>query len=140
MRWRSGPETGRVSGGTRRRMARWAATWGALVGLWAAAAAGAPAGAMAAGASAADVWAVRPSAPSAVSRGGSWAWPMAAHVLTAPYAAPATRYAAGHRGLDLAAAPGAVVTAPDDAVVRFAGVVVDRPVLTLDHGDGVLSS
>jgi len=65
---------------------------------------------------------------------------MSPHVLAAAYAAPATRYAAGHRGIDLEAAPGAVVSAPDDAVVRFAGVVVDRPVLTLDHGGGVLSS
>ncbi|MFP3465065.1 murein hydrolase activator EnvC family protein [Leifsonia sp. SIMBA_070] len=69
-----------------------------------------------------------------------WEWPLSPHVLQAPYAAPATPYAAGHRGIDLAAVPGAVVIAPSDAVVRFSGVVVDRPVLTLDHGGGVLSS
>jgi murein DD-endopeptidase MepM/ murein hydrolase activator NlpD len=33
-----------------------------------------------------------------------------------------------------------VVTSPADGVVTFAGVVVDRPVLTIDHGDGLRSS
>lgn len=84
--------------------------------------------------------AVAATAPSAAPGGGDWQWPLPSHVLTGAYAAPATRYAAGHRGIDLEALPGAVVTAPDDAVVRFSGAVVDRPVLTLDHGGGVLSS
>lgn len=69
-----------------------------------------------------------------------WEWPLASHSLTAPYAAPPTRYAAGHRGIDLFAVTGTPVSAPDGAVVRFSGVVVDRPVLTLDHGGGILSS
>src|SRR6478735_12135803 len=81
-------------------------------------------------------WAGRPASGSA----GVWEWPLPEHTLAAPYAAPATRYAAGHRGVDFPAAAGAVVRAPDDATVRFSGVVVDRPLLTLDHGDGVLSS
>ncbi|MGO4299908.1 murein hydrolase activator EnvC family protein [Leifsonia sp. RAF41] len=72
--------------------------------------------------------------------GGVWAWPLQPPVLTGAYAAPPTRYAAGHRGIDLQAGPGVVVTAPDDAVIRFSGMVVDRPVVTLDHGGGVLSS
>ncbi|MGN7800918.1 murein hydrolase activator EnvC family protein [Leifsonia sp. 22587] len=76
---------------------------------------------------------------SAVRAAGSWSWPVDPHAVSGPYAAPATRYAAGHRGIDLEASSGVVVSAPADAVVRFSGVVVDRPVLTLDHG-GVLSS
>lgn len=71
---------------------------------------------------------------------GRWAWPVAPPGVTAAYAAPPTPYAAGHRGIDLAAFPEMTVTAPADGVVRFAGVVVDRPVLTLDHGGDVLSS
>jgi murein DD-endopeptidase MepM/ murein hydrolase activator NlpD len=35
---------------------------------------------------------------------------------------------------------GAPVTAPSDGVVTFAGVVVDRPVLTIDQGEGLRSS
>lgn len=69
-----------------------------------------------------------------------WAWPVMPPQVVGAYAAPPTPYAAGHRGIDLAATPEQHVTAPADATVRFAGVVVDRPVLTLDHGGGVLSS
>lgn len=70
-----------------------------------------------------------------------WAWPVAApHPIVRPYLAPATPYAAGHRGIDIRAPAGAEVRAPADGVVHFAGVVVDRPVLSLDHGGSVLSS
>jgi murein DD-endopeptidase MepM/ murein hydrolase activator NlpD len=71
---------------------------------------------------------------------GRWLWPVPSHTPVAGYAAPPTRYAAGHRGIDLSVTPGTPVAAPAEAVVRFAGVVVDRPVVTLDHGGGVLSS
>lgn len=69
-----------------------------------------------------------------------WSWPLAPLRLVRAYEAPPSPYAAGHRGIDLAAPPGAIVTAPSEATVHFVGVVVDRPVLTLDHGSGVLSS
>ncbi len=72
--------------------------------------------------------------------GAPWAWPLAPVTVVAPYAAPATPYGAGHRGIDLRSSPGVPVSAPADGVVWFAGVVVDRPVVTIDHGDGVLSS
>jgi murein DD-endopeptidase MepM/ murein hydrolase activator NlpD len=70
-----------------------------------------------------------------------WAWPVAApHPIARAYLAPATPYAAGHRGIDIRAAEGAEIRAPADGVVHFAGVVVDRPVLSIDHGGSVLSS
>lgn len=69
-----------------------------------------------------------------------WQWPVARERIVQAYAAPPSPYAAGHRGIDLAVEPGTPVVAPSDATVHFAGVVVDRPVLTLDHGSGVLSS
>jgi len=89
-----------------------------------------------------------PSGAAAVLAPGSavpasaprWAWPVTPPRVVGAYAAPPTPYAAGHRGIDLAATPELHVTAPSDATVRFVGVVVDRPVLTLDHGGGVLSS
>ncbi|XTR51947.1 peptidoglycan DD-metalloendopeptidase family protein [Pseudarthrobacter sp. So.54] len=34
----------------------------------------------------------------------------------------------------------AAVSAPAPGTVSFAGVVVDRPVITIDHGDGLRSS
>ena len=70
----------------------------------------------------------------------AWSWPTpGAKAVTRPYLAPATPYGPGHRGVDLEA----VVThiyAPADGVVHFAGVVVDRPVLSISHDRGILSS
>ena len=71
---------------------------------------------------------------------GSWAWPVAApHPVVRPFIAPATPYSPGHRGIDIAA-PGGTVRAPTAGVVHFAGVVVDRPVLSIRHPGGLLSS
>jgi murein DD-endopeptidase MepM/ murein hydrolase activator NlpD len=65
----------------------------------------------------------------------AWSWPVPApHLVVRPYLAPATPYGAGHRGVDLEAPVGTPVTAPDDGTVLFAGRVVDRGVLSLDHG------
>ncbi len=74
------------------------------------------------------------------SSGAVWSWPVPSPPIVAAFAAPSTAYSAGHRGIDLGVVAGSAVSAPDDAVVRFSGVVVDRPVVTLDHGGGVLSS
>jgi murein DD-endopeptidase MepM/ murein hydrolase activator NlpD len=68
----------------------------------------------------------------------SWTWPVLGRVVE-PYRQPAHDYAAGHRGIDIQAGTETVL-APDDGVVLFAGVVVDRPVITIDHGDGVVST
>ncbi|GGI47272.1 murein DD-endopeptidase MepM/ murein hydrolase activator NlpD [Agromyces flavus] len=71
----------------------------------------------------------------------TWSWPVGPPIaLVEPFRAPPTPYAAGHRGIDLAVAPGGSVRAPDDGVVSFAGPVAGRPVLSIDHGDGVVSS
>ncbi len=70
-----------------------------------------------------------------------WAWPLAApHPIARPYLAPATPYASGHRGIDVGASDGDVVRAPADGVVHYSGFVVDRPVLSIAHGGGVISS
>ena len=69
-----------------------------------------------------------------------WDWPTAApHAVARQYLAPATPYGAGHRGIDIAA-HSVEVRAPADGVVHFAGVVVDRPVLSIAHEGGLLSS
>lgn len=70
-----------------------------------------------------------------------WSWPVGPpHALVRPYVAPASEYGAGHRGIDIRAPAGSLVRAPADGVVHFAGFVVDRPVLSIAHGGGVLSS
>lgn len=69
-----------------------------------------------------------------------WVWPTPApHALVRQYLAPATPYGPGHRGIDIAA-PSPAITAPADGVVHFSGVVVDRPVLSIRHAGGFISS
>ncbi len=58
-------------------------------------------------------------------------------VVTRPFAAPSSPYGPGHRGADLAGVPGDVVRAAGDGVVVFAGMVAGRPVVSVDHADGL---
>ena len=53
---------------------------------------------------------------------------------------PDDPYGAGHRGIDIAAAVGTLIVAPDDGVVTFAGKVGGRLFLTIDHGRGITST
>jgi len=70
-----------------------------------------------------------------------WVWPVPApHPIVRPFIAPETPYSAGHRGLDIRADAGVEVRAPAAGVVHFAGFVVDRPVISIRHAGGVLSS
>ena len=76
----------------------------------------------------------------AAERAAVWAWPVdGARIVLRPFVAPATPYGPGHRGVDLAA-DAAEVLAPAAGSIRFAGTVAGRPVLTIDHGGGVVSS
>ncbi|WP_345750446.1 murein hydrolase activator EnvC family protein [Microbacterium rhizophilus] len=70
-----------------------------------------------------------------------WIWPVTGGVrLVAPYIAPAHAYGPGHRGVDVAAAIGSEAVAPASGTVAFAGTVVDRPLLTIDHGGGLVTT
>ncbi|GIG53249.1 M23 family metallopeptidase [Demequina activiva] len=53
---------------------------------------------------------------------------------------PVHEWLPGHRGIDLAAAHGQPVVAPAPGTVTFAGIVVNRPVLTVTHDDGARTS
>lgn len=73
--------------------------------------------------------------------GRRWTWPVATPIMIIhPWQAPATKYAAGHRGIDLRAILGDDVVAPAAGTVRFAGLVAGRPVVSIDHGGGVVSA
>jgi len=77
---------------------------------------------------------------SAAAEAGSWRWPVdPPRSIARVYLAPATPYSTGHRGVDIRA-PEGTLYAPADGVVHFAGTVVDRPVLSIRHGEGVISS
>lgn len=78
---------------------------------------------------------------SAVAATPAWIWPVGSKgPLLRSFEAPASAYSAGHRGIDLVAVAGMPVRSPADGVVSFVGVVVDRPVLSIQHGDDLLSS
>jgi murein DD-endopeptidase MepM/ murein hydrolase activator NlpD len=69
-----------------------------------------------------------------------WHWPAdPPRAIVRPFIAPATPYAAGHRGIDISTST-SVVYAPADGIVHFAGTVVDRPVLSIEHPGGLISS
>ncbi|MFF2369582.1 M23 family metallopeptidase [Agromyces sp. NPDC058110] len=70
-----------------------------------------------------------------------WSWPTRPPIVVDdPFRAPPTPYAAGHRGVDLRAAAGEPVVAVAAGVVSFSGMVAGRPVVSIDHGDGLVSS
>jgi murein DD-endopeptidase MepM/ murein hydrolase activator NlpD len=68
-------------------------------------------------------WPLRP--PPAVVRGFDAPWP---------------NWNPGHRGVDLAGAPGQPVYAAGDATVVFAGLLAGRPVVSLAHPGGLRTS
>lgn len=76
-------------------------------------------------------------ATAAPVRVGLWLWPLETEpAIVGHYLAPATPYAAGHRGLDLPADLGQSVHAPESGRVSFRGWVVDRPVISIEHAGG----
>jgi murein DD-endopeptidase MepM/ murein hydrolase activator NlpD len=67
-----------------------------------------------------------------------WTLPMTGQPsVSRPFEAPPHPYGAGHRGVDLRGSPGAFVLAAGDGVVAFAGTVAGRPLLSIDHANGL---
>ncbi|GAA1117436.1 M23 family metallopeptidase [Citricoccus alkalitolerans] len=79
-----------------------------------------------------------PQAAPATEVVNDWVPPTSGAVLRV-FEPPPEPWAAGHRGVDWAAT-GDEVVAPGAGTVRFAGRVAGRPVITLAHADGMLSS
>lgn len=74
-----------------------------------------------------------------VSPEGRWLWPfLGTRRVAAPFRAPAHLYGPGHRGMDLVGT--GEVRSAADGIVAFRGVVVDRPVITVAHGDGLVAT
>ncbi|WCM56658.1 murein hydrolase activator EnvC family protein [Microbacterium sp. EF45047] len=73
--------------------------------------------------------------------GFPWTWPVPGpRAVAEPFRAPAHAYGPGHRGMDVRAVTGAAVRSPAAGVVAFRGLVVDRPLLTIDHGAGYVTT
>jgi murein DD-endopeptidase MepM/ murein hydrolase activator NlpD len=66
-----------------------------------------------------------------------WAAPLPSVDVTRAFDVLPHRYAAGHRGVDLAGAPGSPVLSAGDGVIAFAGMVAGRPVVSVDHPGGL---
>ncbi|MGA8988225.1 M23 family metallopeptidase [Aeromicrobium sp.] len=64
----------------------------------------------------------------------SWEWPLDHHAVGQRFDPPSGPYAAGHRGVDIAAAQGDPIRAVGAGLVTFAGRVGGTGVLTIDHG------
>ncbi|MFV0461938.1 MAG: M23 family metallopeptidase [Nostocoides sp.] len=65
---------------------------------------------------------------------------MASRQVIRRFDRPANQWAAGHRGLDLAARAADPVTAVEDGVVTYAGVVAGVGVVAVTHADGLRST
>jgi murein DD-endopeptidase MepM/ murein hydrolase activator NlpD len=78
-----------------------------------------------------------PGPAAAVPLVALWTLPLPAAQVTRPFQAPANPFAAGHRGVDLSGAPRTQVLTAGDGVVVFAGMVAGRPVVSIDHADGL---
>ncbi|MFC7327871.1 murein hydrolase activator EnvC family protein [Marinactinospora rubrisoli] len=74
---------------------------------------------------------------AALARTEAWGWPLAGEAppqVVRAFAPPPRPWLAGHRGVDLAAPPGAEVRAAGAGRVAFAGSVAGTPVITVAHG------
>ena len=68
-----------------------------------------------------------------------WSAPVAGPIVE-EFRAPAHRYGPGHRGIDFAVAPGTPVGAAAAGLVVFAGPIAGAWHVSIDHGDGVVTS
>jgi len=68
--------------------------------------------------------------------GSTWVYPVQAgpSAVIQPFERPVDRFAAGHRGVDLAADEGQPVRAIGAGVVTFVGEVAGTASVTIDHG------
>ncbi len=69
-----------------------------------------------------------------------WLWPVQPFRLEEPFAAPAHRYGSGHRGIDVRPLENQEVLAPADGDIAFSGKVAGRGIVTIDHGDGLVTT
>jgi murein DD-endopeptidase MepM/ murein hydrolase activator NlpD len=81
------------------------------------------------------------SAAPAGAQDGRLDWPLRPRpAVIRLFDAPAPNWNRGHRGVDLAGAPGQAVYAAAAGTVVFAGLLADRPVVSIAHPGGLRTS
>jgi murein DD-endopeptidase MepM/ murein hydrolase activator NlpD len=79
-----------------------------------------------------------PAPTAAAQTPETWIPPMDGELMvTRPFDRLPHPFAAGHRGVDLQGTPWSPVLAAGDGVVVFAGMVAGRPVVSIDHANGL---
>ena len=85
-------------------------------------------------------WALVSAAPAAADD-ARLDWPLRPPpAVVREFDAPSPNWNPGHRGVDLAGAPGQPVYAAGSATVVFAGLLAGRPVVSLAHPGGLRTS
>lgn len=69
-----------------------------------------------------------------------WLAPPVDSVITRYFEPPESDFGPGHRGIDYGVVPGVKVRAAGAGVVAFAGPVAGTNAVTLDHGDGLVTT
>ncbi len=81
------------------------------------------------------------ASPTTTASAGSWVAPLPEPLsVTRAFDPPANPYAAGHRGVDLAGAPGQEIRAAGAGTVVYAGSLAGRGVVSVQHADGLRTS
>ncbi|MBN9643203.1 M23 family metallopeptidase [Corynebacterium mendelii] len=82
--------------------------------------------------------------PRTAAAGGGWVNPVTSFpgrpVVVRDFDPPARRWLAGHRGVDVAAAPGQPIYAAGAGTVRFAGFVALTPTVSIRHPGGIITT
>lgn len=83
----------------------------------------------------------QPRVPKPAASSAYWVWPVEGRrVVIEHFRASAQPWSSGHRGMDIAVGSDAAVRAPAPGVVAFRGYVVDRPLLTISHAGGLVTT
>lgn len=76
--------------------------------------------------------------PGSDSSAARYVWPTGGPVpVLAPFAPPSVPWASGHRGVDLELEVGSAVRAAGEGTVIYAGTLVDRGVVSIEHEGGL---